>query len=175
MTMSFIDQVISAASDRGAKGTERVLLRLTSIAAAEGHKAPKPSDLIARLPKNSKDQPEVEPTVFAYALYLMVEYGYEVGDARRIANNFRQELDTLMVEGNVLATKTAITTAELERNASLKDTAVERKIEALTTSVKTFRKIIADGRSLTPEQEVEVANLVSDLQTLITHKEGALV
>lgn len=167
--MSFIDQVISAASDRGAKGTERVLLRLTSVAAAEGHTCPKPSDLIPRLPKNSKDQPEVEPMVFAYALYLMVEYGYEVGDARRIANNFRTELDSLMVDGSVLATKTAITQAELERNASLKDTALERKIDTLTASVKSFRKIVADGRSLTPEQELEVANLVSDLQTLITH------
>lgn len=167
--MSFIDQVIAAASDRGAKGTERVLLRLTSIAAAEGHKCPAPADIVSVLPKNSKDLPEVEPMVFAYALYLMVEFGYEVGDARRIANNFRQELDALMVEGNVLATKTNITQAELERNASLKDSALERKIDTLTASVKSFRKIVADGRSLTSEQEVEVANLVADLQSLITH------
>ena len=173
--MSFIDLVVEAASDRGSKGTERVLLRLTHVAATENHKCPKPADILAVLPKNSKDEPEVEPMVFAYALYLMVEYGYDVKDARRIANNFRKELDSIMVEGNVLLTKTNITNAELERSISLKDTAVERKLESLTSSAKSFRKLIADGRDLTPEQEVEVANLVSDLQTLITHRVEALV
>jgi uncharacterized protein YoxC len=166
--MSFIDQVIAAASDRGSKGTERVLLRLTSIAAAEGHKCPKPADIVAALPRTSKNEPEVEPLVFAYALYLMVEYGYEVGDARRHANNFRTELDGLMVEGNVLLTKTNITTADIERKTSLKDTAIERKIETLTNSVKSFRKMVADGRSLSDEDELAIANIVSDLQTLIT-------
>jgi hypothetical protein len=173
--MSFIDRVIEAAADRGAKGTERVLLRLTHIAATENHKCPKPADILAVLPQNSKDEPEVEPMVFAYALYLMVEYGYDVKDARRIANNFRRELDGFMVEGNVLLTKTNISTAELERSVSLKDTALERKLESLTSSAKSFSKLIADGRDLTPEQEVQVANLVSDLQTLITHKAEVLV
>lgn len=167
--MSFIDLVIEKASERGTKGTERVLLSLTELAGQEGHKCPKPADIVALLPRTSKDEPEVEPLVFAYALYLMVEYGYEVGEARRYANNFRTELDSLMVEGSVLATKTNITKADIERKTSLKDTAIERKIEALTNSVKSFRKMVADGRTLSEEDELAIANLVSDLQTLVTH------
>lgn len=167
--MSFIDLVIEKASERGTKGTERVLLSLTELAGQEGHKCPRPADIVALLPRTSKDEPEVEPLVFAYALYLMVEYGYEVGEARRHANNFRTELDSLMVEGNVLVTKTNITKADTERKTSLKDTAIERKIEALSNSVKSFRKMVADGRTLSDEDELAIANLVSDLQTLVTH------
>jgi len=167
--MSFIDLVIEKASERGTKGTERVLLSLTALAGEEGHKCPNPSDIVALLPRTSKDEPEVEPLVFAYALYLMVEYGYEVGEARRHANNFRTELDSLMVEGSVLVTKTNISKADMERKTSLKDTAIERKIEALTNSVKSFRKMVADGRTLSDEDELAIANLVSDLQTLVTH------
>ena len=70
--MSFIDLVISAASERGTKGTERVLTRLCSLAATEGHKAPKPADIIGSLPavtrKGQDSTPEVEPLVFVYAL-----------------------------------------------------------------------------------------------------------
>lgn len=171
--MSFIDLVISAASERGTKGTERVLTRLCSLAATEGHKAPKPADIIGSLPavtrKGQDSTPEVEPLVFVYALYLMVEYGYEVKDARRIANRFRTELDGYMVEGSVLQTKTNITNAELAFDSDREDTSIERKIATLTSSVKSFRKMIADGKALSSDDELAIANLVSDLQTLITH------
>ena len=173
--MSFIDQVITAASERGAKGTDRVLDRLTLEAATGGHKAPKPADIIGLLPvvtrKGQDDTPEVEPLVFVYALYLMVEYGYSAKDARRIANRFRTELDGYMVEGNVVLTKTNITNAETEydKQAKLNREDVSRKIAAITTSVKAFRKMIADGKRLEGEDELAIANLVSDLQTLITH------
>ena len=173
--MSFIDTVISAASERGAKGTTRVLERLTQEAAIGGHKAPKPSDIIGRLPvvtrKGKDDTPEVEPLVFVYALYLMVEYGYEAMDARRIANRFRTELDGYMVEGNLALTKSNITDAELAYNAKAKENRedITKRIEAITTSVKSFRKLIAEGKTLEEDDELAIANLVSDLQTLITH------
>lgn len=171
--MSFIDQVITAASERGARGTTRVLERLTLEAATGGHKAPKPADIIGMLPvvtrKGQDDTPEVEPLVFVYALYLMVEYGYSAVDARRIANRFRTELDGYMVEGSVLQTKTNITNAELAFDSDREDTSIERKIATLTSSVKSFRKMVADGKALSSDDELAIANLVSDLQTLITH------
>lgn len=167
--MSFIDLVIAEASKRGAAGAERVLTSLTSTAAAEGHKCPAPSEWVDRLPVKKNDEFEVEPLVFAYALYLMVEYGYDVKDARRIANKFRNELDGYMVAGNVLATKTNITQAELDHTNSLSDTAISRKITTLSNGVKAFRKMVADGKTLSDDDELAIANLVSDLQTLITH------
>ena len=99
----------------------------------------------------------------------MVEYGYEVKDARRIANRFRTELDGYMVEGSVLQTKTNITNAELAFDSDREDTSIERKIATLTSSVKSFRKMVADGKALSSDDELAIANLVSDLQTLITH------
>lgn len=171
--MSFIDLVIQKASERGAKGTERVLLDLTSAAAEGGYKAPKPAEVIARLPHTTrKDQdstPEVEPMVFVYALYLMVEFGYSVKDARRIANRFRTELDGYIVEGNVLLTRTNISKAEVAYTERQAADPVGKKLESLTRSITSFRKTLADGGSLSEEQELSLANLVSDLQTLITH------
>lgn len=166
--MSFTDIILKAAAERGAAGGKRLLTELSLQAASEGYTMPEPRTLVGTLPTRKNGETETEPLVFVYALYLMVTYGYDAVDATRIADNFRTELDGLMVESIVL-TRSAIADAEIERSRSLKDTALERKIESLASSAKRFRKMVADGRTLSQEQEVEVANIVSDLQSLITH------
>lgn len=172
--MSFTDTILKAAAERGAAGGKRLLTELALQAGAENYSMPNPRELVATLPTRKNGETETEPLVFVYALYLMVTYGYDAVDATRIADNFRTELDGFMVE-NIVLTRSAIADAEIERSRSLKDTALERKIEALSSSAKRFRKMVADGRALTPEQEVEVANIVGDLQSLITHKAETLV
>lgn len=166
--MSFIDRIIDEASKRGAAGAERVLTALTSEAAVSGEKLPAPSEWVDRLPVKKNDEFEIEPLVFCYALYLMVEYGYEVKDARRLANKFRTELDGYMVAGNVLITKTNLTTAELEHSGSLAETAVSRKVKTLGNSVKSLVKMVADGKTLSNDERLAIANLVDDLRPLVT-------
>ena len=167
--MSFIDAVIEAAADRGAQGAKRVLKRLTALAASGGHKCPKPADFIDRLPHNRKEEPEAEPLAFAYALYLMVEYGYEVNDATRIATKFKTELDGYMVEGNVLATKTNLTQAEFNHKENRGKTAVSRKTASISNGVVALRKMLADGKGkLSDEDITTLANIVDDLRVLTT-------
>lgn len=167
--MSFIDRVIEAAADRGAQGAKRVLTRLTAEAASGGHKCPKPADFIDRLPHNRKDEPEAEPMAFAYALYLMVEYGYDVNDATRLANKFKTELDGYMVEGNVLLTKTNLTKAEFDLKVDLRNSAVSRKTTSIAKGVGSLRDLLADGKGeLSDDDKLVIANIVDDLRALTT-------
>lgn len=166
--MSFIDKVIEAAADRGAQGAKRVLTRLTAIAAEGNYDCPKPSEFIDRLPHNRKDEPEAEPLAFAYALYLMVKYGYEVNDATRLATKFKTELDGYMVE-SVLVTKTNLTQAEFNHKANLDGTAVSRKTASISNGVVALRKMLADGKGqLSDEDITTLANIVDDLRVLTT-------
>lgn len=167
----FIQQVIAAANDRGARGEERTITRLVTEAVANGWSAPKPAEVLAQLAtitkKDGNEVNEVSPVQFVYAFYLARTYGYTAKDARRISRRLGRELDGMMVD-DTTASVLAITKAEQAWAAGKQDTAVSDAISAIKSRVGTLKKRVTT-LALTDEDEREIASILDDLRSLTTH------
>ena len=166
----FVAELITEAAREGALGSKDSLTELNSKAIAAGFRAPLPVSVVSTLRKTKKrdgSEEAYKPALtFIYAFYLMREYGYSVGDARRIANNQGTELDS-MFSSDVAATKVAIALAEESAYNTRHDNAVPKQVGALINGIERLAKL-AKTRPLTDDEAQALASALEDAQVLIT-------
>jgi len=166
----FVASLITEASREGALGSKDALTKLNSEAIAAGFRAPLPVSVVSTLRKTKKrdgSEAAYKPALtFIYAFYLMREYGYEVGDARRIASNQGTELDTLF-STDVAATKVAIANAEEAAYEARQDDRLPKKVGTIINAVDSL-KVLLKSQHLSDDDAQALASALEDARILIT-------
>lgn len=166
----FVASLLQEAAREGALGSKESLTNLNSVAIASGFRAPLPVSVVSalRVTKNrSGEEKAYKPALtFVYAFYLMREYGYEVGDARRIASNVGTELDS-MFSSDVAATKVAIALAEEAIYNGRKDNRLPKKVGTILNATDDLKKLLV-SQNLSDDDAQALASAIEDLRILIT-------
>lgn len=166
----FVASLITEAAREGALGSKESLVNLNATAIAAGFRAPLPVSVVSTLRTTKKrdgSSQAYKPALdFIYAFYLMREYGYEVGDARRIASNLSTELDN-MFSADVAATKAAITLAEEAGYAARTSNAVPKKVGSIINGIESLAKMLKN-QSLSEDDAQALASALEDARILIT-------
>ena len=166
----FVASLITEAFREGALGSKDALTKLNSEAIAAGFRAPLPVSVVSQLRKTKKrdgsEQAYTPALTFIYAFYLMREYGYEAGAARRIAGNIGTELDS-MFSADVAATKVAITEAEDALYEARKDDRLPKKVGTIINAVDAL-KVLLKSSTLSDDDAQALASALEDARILIT-------
>jgi hypothetical protein len=166
----FVDSLITESFREGALGSKDALTKLNSEAIAAGFRAPLPVSVISLLrttKKRDKTEQAYGPArTFVYAFYLMREYGYDAGDARRIASNLGTELDT-MFSTDVAATKVAITEAEDALYEARQDNRLPKKVGTIINAVDDLKTLLK-SQHLSDDDAQALASALEDARILIT-------
>lgn len=166
----FVASLISEAFREGALGSKETLVRLNTEAINNGFRAPLPVSVVSTLRMTKKrdgSSQAYKPALdFIYAFYLMREYGYEVGDARRIASSLSTEMDSLFTS-DVAATKVAITLAEEAAYNSRRTNQVPKKVGSIINGIEQLTKLLKTD-ALSDDDAQALASALEDARLLIT-------
>lgn len=166
----FVTSLVAEAWREGSLGSKEALVNLNTQAIALGIKAPLPVSVVSLLrttKKRDKSETAYKPALtFIYAFYLMREYGYEVGDARRIASNIGTELDN-MFSSDVATTKVAIANAEEALYEARQDNRLPKKVGSILNAVDDLKSLLK-SQALSDDDAQALASAIEDVRILIT-------